>query len=38
MARQSILCVVLRVRVWSMCCGNVLLANIDSRDAFMVEF
>ena len=25
------------VRVWSMCCGNVLLTNIDSRVAFMVE-
>ena len=38
MARQGILCVVLSVRVWSMCCGNVLLTNIDSRDAFVVEF
>ena len=29
--------VVLSVRVRSMCCGNVQLANIDSRDGFMVE-
>ena len=28
---------VLSVRVWSMCCGTVQLANIDSRDGFMVE-
>ena len=28
---------VLSVRVRSMCCGNILLTNIDSRDAFMVE-
>ena len=28
MARQSVLCVVPSVRVWSMCCGNVLLTKI----------
>ena len=28
MTRQSVFCVVLSVRVWSMCCGTVLLANI----------
>ena len=31
--RQSVLHVVLSVRVWSTCCGNVLLANI----VFMAE-
>ena len=31
------LCVVLSVRVWSMCCGKFCLQNIAAREAFMVK-
>ena len=37
MTRQSVLYVVLNVRVRAMCCGNVLLNYKDSRDIFIIK-